>query len=84
MSGDIKAKVIEVITKNLQPNEPTKVTLISRLIEDLGADSLDMVELIMALEAEFSIEIVDEAAKNIKTVQDVVSYVEDQLSKKNK
>ena len=83
MSGDIKAKVIEAITKNLQPNDPKKVTLESRLVEDLEADSLDIVELIMALEQEFSIDITDDAAKGIKTVQDAVSYIEDQLSKKN-
>ena len=45
-------------------------------IDDLGADSLDIVELIMAFEEEFGIEIPDEAAEKIKTVQDVVSYID--------
>lgn len=83
MGGDIKAKVIEAITKNLQPDDPKKVTLESRLFEDLEADSLGMVELVMALEQEFDIDIADDAVKQIKTVQDVCSYIEDQLSKKD-
>ncbi|CAG7596659.1 MAG: acyl carrier protein [Candidatus Midichloria sp.] len=80
MSSDIKAKVIEAITKSLKPEDPKKVTLGAKLVEDLKADSLDIVELIMALEKDFEIDITDEAAKNIKTVQDAVSYIEAQLS----
>ena len=49
---------------------------IDSFIDDLGADSLDIVELIMAFEEEFGIEIPDEAAEKIKTVQDVVSYID--------
>ena len=52
----------------------------STFIDDVGADSLDSVELIMACEEEFNIEIPDEAAEKIKTVQDVVTYI-DQNSK---
>jgi len=48
----------------------------SRFVEDLGADSLDVVEMIMALEEKFEIEIPDSEAENIKTVQDVVDYIE--------
>lgn len=48
-------------------------------MEDLGADSLDLVELIMALEEEFGIEIPDEAAEEIKTVQNAVEYIEKNL-----
>jgi acyl carrier protein len=47
----------------------------SSFIEDLGADSLDIVELVMAMEEEFEVEIPDEEAENIKTVQDAVNYV---------
>lgn len=48
----------------------------SSFIEDLGADSLDIVELVMALEEEFEIEIPDETAETIKTVQDAVKYID--------
>jgi acyl carrier protein len=52
----------------------------SRFVDDLGADSLDTVELVMALEEEFGIEIPDEAAENILTVQDAVDYIENNSS----
>ena len=55
---------------------PDEVAIESTFIDDLGADSLDIVELIMAFEEEFGIEIPDEAAEKIKTVQDVVSYID--------
>ena len=53
-----------------------EVALESTFIDDLGADSLDIVELIMAFEEEFNIEIPDEAAEKIKSVQDVVTYID--------
>ena len=53
-----------------------QVTLEANFVEDLGADSLDTVELIMAFEEEFDIEIPDTEAEKIKTVQDVVNYIE--------
>ena len=56
--------------------EADEVNIDSTFIDDLGADSLDIVELIMAFEEEFGIEIPDEAAEKIKTVQDVVSYID--------
>ena len=57
-------------------SEADEVTLESTFIDDLGADSLDIVELIMAFEEEFNVEIPDEAAEKIKTVQDVVNYID--------
>jgi acyl carrier protein len=57
-----------------------KITMEARLAEDLGADSIDAVELIMNIEDEFSVEVSDEQAQNIKTVGDIVKFVE-QLSK---
>ena len=66
--------------KNIIVNElgvdAEKVTLDAKLSEDLGADSLDAVELIMAIEDEFGIEINDEAAQQITKVEDIVKYVE--------
>lgn len=68
-------KVQEIIANELGI-EKEKVLMNSRLAEDLGADSLDAVELIMTLEDEFGIEVDDEAAQNIKTVADIVKFLE--------
>lgn len=54
-----------------------KVTLSASIAEDLGADSLDIVDLVMSLEEEFDMEIPDEAVENIKTIGDIVKYIED-------
>lgn len=67
-------KVKEIIVNELKL-DPSKVTLEANLTEDLGADSLDAVEVIMALEDEFDLSISDEAAKNIKTVGDIVNHI---------
>ncbi len=68
-------KVKEIIVKELKI-DAFKVTPEASLKEDLGADSIDAVEVIMALEDEFNISISDDAAQNIKTVQDLVNYIE--------
>ena len=68
---EVKAVVVEQLNVNEGEVKPE-----SKFVDDLGADSLDIVELIMAFEEEFGIEIPDEAAEKIKTVQDVVSYIE--------
>lgn len=67
-------KVKEIIVDSLSCDEE-KVTLEANLKEDLDADSLDAVELIMAVEEEFDIEIPDEKATEIKTVKDIVDYI---------
>ena len=69
-------KVQKIISENL--NVPLeKVTMDTHLVDDLGADSLDAVELIMALDEEYGIEVDDEAAQNMKYVRDLVNYIEE-------
>jgi len=68
-------KVRDIVVEQLGV-EADDVAIESTFIDDLGADSLDIVELIMAFEEEFNIEIPDEAAEKIKTVQDVVTYID--------
>jgi acyl carrier protein len=74
----VERRVIEIIVEQLGVSEE-EVTIEASFIEDLGADSLDLVELIMALEEEFGIEISDEDAEKIQTVQDVVSYINEHM-----
>lgn len=69
-------KVKETLCEQLDVEED-KVTLEASIIDDLGADSLDVVDLIMSLEEEFEIEIPDEDVEHMKTVGDIVKYVED-------
>jgi acyl carrier protein len=75
MAQDIENKIREKIAEQLGV-ATDEVTAEASFIEDLGADSLDIVELVMALEEEFNIEISDEDAEKIRTVKDVVSYIE--------
>jgi len=74
----VERRVIEIIVEQLGVSEE-EVTLEASFIEDLGADSLDLVELIMAMEEEFGIEISDEDAEKIQTVQDVVNYISEHM-----
>jgi acyl carrier protein len=77
MASNVEGKVRQIICEQLGVNE-ADVTLDASFIEDLGADSLDIVELVMALEEEYDMEISDEEAEKIRTVQDVVNYIESQ------
>ncbi|OSX67442.1 hypothetical protein POSPLADRAFT_1037995 [Postia placenta MAD-698-R-SB12] len=72
--GDITARVIDVL-KGFEKVDPAKLTETSRFSEDLGLDSLDAVEVVMAVEEEFAIEIPDEEADEIKTVQQAIDYI---------
>ncbi len=72
---EIFEKVAEVIVDQLNV-ERDDITDESAFIDDLGADSLDLVELVMALEAEFNVSIPDEDVESIKTVADAVVYIE--------
>lgn len=60
-----------------QFDEEDKITLDTTLTDDLGADSLDLADVLMAIEDEFEVEIPDEDIENIKTVGDIVAYIED-------
>jgi acyl carrier protein len=71
---NVEAKVKGIIAEQLGVAED-EIKITSSFIEDLGADSLDIVELVMAMEEEFEVEIPDEEAENIKTVQDAVTYI---------
>ncbi len=75
MSDDISARVKKIVVEHLGVDED-KVTDGASFIDDLGADSLDTVELVMAFEEEFGCEIPDDAAEKILTVKDAVNYVE--------
>lgn len=68
-------KVKAIVVEQLGVDE-TEVTIDSTFIDDLGADSLDIVELIMAFEEEFNVEIPDDVAEKIKTVKDTVEYID--------
>jgi acyl carrier protein len=76
MAENTEAKVKEIIINELGV-EPEKVTLEASFVEDLGADSLDTVELVMAFEEEFGIEIPDEDAEKLQKVGDAVKYLQD-------
>ncbi len=75
MTDTIFEKVKKIVIENLGVDE-SKVTESSSFVEDLGADSLDQVELVMAFEEEFGIEIPDDVAEKITTVQKAVDYIE--------
>ncbi len=73
--SSIESRVKKIIKEQLDVTED-EVTTQASFVDDLGADSLDTVEMVMAFEEEFSIEIPDEDAEKIKTVQDAVDYIQ--------
>lgn len=77
----VAEKVKEMIIKQLDSKE-SEVVPEAKFIDDLGADSLDIVELIMALEDEYNIEIPDEDAEKMETVGDAIRYIEERLANK--
>ena len=76
MADNAESKVKEIIINELGV-EPEKVTPEASFVEDLGADSLDTVELVMAFEEEFGIEIPDEDAEQLQTVGDAIRYLKE-------
>ncbi len=75
---DIYSRVKKIIAERLSLSED-EIRMDSSFLDDLGADSLDIVELIMAFEEEFDIKIPDEDAEKIETVKDVVDYIQSHL-----
>ncbi|MCX4355230.1 MAG: acyl carrier protein [Oscillospiraceae bacterium] len=74
---DILEKVKDLIADQLDVVDKDSITEGSSITDDLGADSLDVVDLVMALEDEFGIEIPEDEVENIKTVGDIIKYIED-------
>jgi acyl carrier protein len=75
MSVEIFEKVKTIVAENLKVNDPSSITADTTFKDDLDADSLDVVELVMKLEDEFNIEIPDEDAKSITKVGEAVDYI---------
>ena len=81
--SEIEARVKKIVTEQLGVKEE-EITADASFVDDLGADSLDTVELVMALEEEFETEIPDGDAEKILTVKDAVAYIVDRLGKEAK
>ncbi len=79
MNQEIFEKVKKIVIDQLEIEDPDKVTPEANFANDLNADSLDTVELVMALEEEFDIEIPDEAAEKIATVQAAVDFISNKV-----
>lgn len=79
MSDNIEQKIIKTVAETLRIDEGT-ISLESKFVDDLGADSLDLVELMMAIEAAFECDIPDDKASKITTVSDAVKYVEKHIN----
>jgi acyl carrier protein len=76
--GEVYERVREIISEQLNVDED-KISPEKSFVDDLGADSLDLVELIMALEEEFDLEISDEEAQKIRTVGEAVKFIEERV-----
>ncbi len=76
--SNVAERVKKIVVEKLSVDE-AKVTINASFIDDLGADSLDTVELVMEFESEFGIEIPDDAAEKIMTVNDAVTYIEQRV-----
>lgn len=81
MADDLESKVRKIIADRLQVDEAS-VTITASFVEDLGADSLDLVELVMAFEEEFKLEIPDQDAETMRTVGTAVDYLKKKLDEK--
>lgn len=77
--SDVAERVKKIVVEHLGVDE-AKVVETAKFVDDLGADSLDTVELVMAFEEEFGVEIPDDAAEKIQTVKDAITYIEEHSS----
>ena len=69
-------KVKEILAEQLDIENPDSISMDSLLVEDLGADSLDSIDIVMSVEEEFKIEVPDEVVENMTTVADIVNFIE--------
>ena len=81
MENDIEKKVINIISEQLFIKK-TEITDKSKFLENLGTDSLDIVEIVMRLEEEFGMEIPDEAAEKLETVGQTIKYIEKKVGER--
>ena len=77
--SDVLERVTKIVIEHLDV-DAEKVTANASFIDDLGADSLDLVELVMHMEEEFDVEIPDDDAENIRSVQDAINYIQQHLT----
>lgn len=80
MSMNVEQRVNEIVMKVLDIKDEAKITREARFIDDLGADSLDTVDIIMEFEEAFGVEIPDDAAEKIQTIGDAVDHIQAHLS----
>lgn len=72
-------KIVDILAEQLDIENKNNITMDSELVDDLGADSLDSIDIVMSVEDEFGIEVPDEVIENIKTVSDIVDYIESRI-----
>lgn len=72
-------KIKEILAEQLDIENPESITMDSLLVEDLGADSLDSIDIVMSIEDEFKLEVPDEVVENINSVADIVNYIENNM-----
>ena len=72
-------KIVDILAEQLDIENKNNITMDSELVDDLGADSLDSIDIVRSVEDEFGIEVPDEVIENIKTVADIVDYIESRI-----
>ena len=72
-------KIVDILAEQLDIENKNTITMDSELVDDLGADSLDSIDIVMSVEDEFVIEVPDEVIEDIKTVSDIVDYIESKM-----